>query len=92
MIASIPYHLTDSLQAFLCQLSSNTGIADPGKFVGGLLLMHPLYIASEMPFVPELMRVYLRGSLAWIGTNMGFRQATLLANVRDLIPSLAKLL
>ena len=82
MIASIPYHLTDNLQVFLSQLSKKSEITDPGKYLGGLLLMHPLYVASEMPFVHARMRDYTRKCLAWIGSNMGFGQATLLANVR----------
>jgi hypothetical protein len=53
IVASIPYHLTDNLQAFLSQRSTRTEITDPGKHLGGLLLMHPLYVASEMTFVPR---------------------------------------
>ena len=85
MIASVPYHLTDNLQVFLSQLSRNTEIIDPGKYLGGLLLMHPLYVASEMPFVPEKMQEYMRKCLAWIGLNMGLGQATLFANVREIM-------
>ncbi|KAF2809790.1 putative C6 transcription factor [Mytilinidion resinicola] len=80
MAASIPYHLTDNLQVFISQRSRNKEVIDPGKYLGGLLLMHPLYVTSEMRFVPERMRTYMRKCLAWTGSNMGFGQATLLAN------------
>ena len=81
MIASIPFHLADNLQVFRSQLSEDTRVIEPGKYLGGLLLIHPLYVASEMSFVPETMREYLRRCLEWIGLNMGFGQATLLASV-----------
>lgn len=84
MISSIPYHLTDNLQLFLGQQSKYREISDPGKYLGGLLLIHPLYVASEMSFIPLEMREYLRRTLAWIGTNMGLGQATTLAYVREI--------
>ncbi len=83
MIASVPYHLTDNLQVFLSELATSTEIKKPGRSLGGLLLMHPLYVASKMPFLPENMREYMRRCLTWIGSNMGFGQATLLAKVRE---------
>ncbi|KIX00977.1 uncharacterized protein Z518_10043 [Rhinocladiella mackenziei CBS 650.93] len=84
MIASVPYHLADNLQAFLNELARSTEIADPGKSLGGLLLMHPLYVASKMSFLSEEIREYMRACLTWIGSNMGLGQATLLAKVREI--------
>ena len=84
MVASVPYHLADNLQAFLCELTTSTEITQPGRSLGGLVLIHPLYVASSMPFLPEQMREYLRRCLTWIGSHMGFGQATLLAKVRDI--------
>lgn len=82
MIASIPYHLTDNLQVFLNELTTSSEISDEGRTLGGLLLMHPLYVAYKTPFLPERVRDYMRTCLLWIGTNMGLGQATLLASVR----------
>ena len=79
--ASIPYHLADNLQVFMSEVTKNVGISEPGKLLGGLLLMHPLYVASSMPFLCQNMREYLRQCLLWIGSNMGLGQATLLATV-----------
>ncbi|KAE9380961.1 hypothetical protein N431DRAFT_323148 [Stipitochalara longipes BDJ] len=79
VVASIPYHLADNLQVFLSSIPPNNGFMDPGKFLGGLLLIHPLYIASELPFISEQIRSYMRTCLAWIGSDMGFGQATLLS-------------
>lgn len=83
IIASVPYHLTENLPAFVyeARLESSTGILVPGRFLGGLLLVHPLYIASHMGFLPGKMREYLRACLLWIGSRMGIGQATVLANV-----------
>ncbi|KAI0123202.1 hypothetical protein BJ170DRAFT_641192 [Xylariales sp. AK1849] len=84
MLGSIPYHLADNLQVFLAEMATNTDIMDPGKSLGGLLLMHPLYIASTMPFLPVQMREYMRACLTWIGSYMGLGQATLLANTPEI--------
>lgn len=83
MLASIPYHLTENLQVFLNEPSK--GINKRGRSLGGLLLIHPLYVASEMPFLDEETRIYMRNCLEWIGENMGFGQATMLAKVRTYI-------
>jgi hypothetical protein len=82
MVASIPYHLTDDLQSFLSKQAANVEISTPGRSLGGLLLMHPLYVASEVSFLPEEVREYMRRCLAWIGSNMGIGQARLLAKVQ----------
>jgi hypothetical protein len=84
LIASISYHLTDNLQIFLSELATGTEITKPGRSLGGLLLMHPLYVASEMSFLTEEIREYLRRCLTWIGSNMGLGQAGLLARVREI--------
>jgi hypothetical protein len=83
IVASIPYHLVDSLPAFLSKLAASTEITNPGRSLGGLLLMHPLYVASKTPFISRNMREYMRKCLKWIGSNMGLAQATLLARVRE---------
>jgi hypothetical protein len=82
MIASIPYHLVDNLQLFLAEVEEIGEITDHGKTLGGLLLLHPLYIAANLSFVAEDMREYMRTCLRWIGSDMGFGQATFLAEVR----------
>ncbi|RSL74584.1 hypothetical protein CEP53_000081 [Fusarium sp. AF-6] len=82
IMASIPYHLTDNLHAFIDEYATGEGINDRGKSLGGLLLMHPLYVASNFSFIPEKMRSYMKRCLLWIGKEMGLGQATLLAEVR----------
>ena len=84
IVASIPYHLTDNLQVFLSETETIMEITDPGKKLGGLLLLHPLFIASRMSFLPQTVREYMQSCLAWIGSNMGLGQAALLAQVRIL--------
>lgn len=84
MLASIPYHLADNLQAFIAELQTSTEIAERGRTLGGLILMHPLFVASKMPFLAMEKRDYMRRCLLWIGDNMGIGQATLLANVSEI--------
>lgn len=81
MIASIPYHLAENLQAFVNGQAKHSEIPEPGKHLGGLLLMHPLYAAFKSPCLPQDVRSYLRDCLLWIGENMGLGQARLLALV-----------
>lgn len=82
IIASIPYHLSEDLQAFLREKGNNEEAMNPGRPVGGLLLMHPIYVASTLLIVPQQMREYMRDCLAWIGTYMGIGQASIFAKVR----------
>jgi hypothetical protein len=82
MAASIPYHLVENLPFFVRNQHVNREISDPGKLLGGLVLMHPLYVASRMPYISEDLRDYMQRCLLWIGSNMGIGQATILAKVR----------
>lgn len=84
--SSIPYHLTDDLYAFLNEFGTSMEIRDPGRFLGGLLLIHPLYVASHTPILSEEIRKYMHRCLEWIGSNMGLGQASLLAKV--MLPTL----
>ncbi|KAH7014208.1 uncharacterized protein B0I36DRAFT_338405 [Microdochium trichocladiopsis] len=52
---------------------------DTGRVSGGLLLMHPLHVAINMPFVQEDVKAYMRRTLEWIGTKGGVGQAGILA-------------
>lgn len=81
MIASVPYHLTENLQAFINGQAKHSEIPEPGKHLGGLLLMHPLYVAFKSPCLPPDVRLYLQECLLWIGDSMGLGQARLLALV-----------
>ena len=82
IVASIPYHLTADLQVFVQEAKSDSKVVTPGKALGGLLLMHPLFVTSELSIVSPELRTYMRACLAWIGSNMGIGQATLLSRVR----------
>ncbi|KAL2062439.1 hypothetical protein VTL71DRAFT_6705, partial [Oculimacula yallundae] len=84
VFASIPYQLADNLPVFIDGIDSRAAI-DPGKSIGGLLLMHPLYAISKMPFLPVNMRQYARNCLIWIGGEMGIGQAGLMAEVIEVI-------
>lgn len=83
IVSSIPFHLEESLQVFLRDMGNENikAVINPGRSVGGLLLMHPIYIASKLSIVPQQMREYLEVCLDWIATYMGIGQASLLAKV-----------
>ena len=85
--ASIPFHLVENLQLFLRDTQDENAAArkiKPGRPVGGLLLLHPLCIASKLSIVPPALQNYTRECLEWIATNMGIGQASLLAKVRKI--------
>ncbi|KAH8801802.1 putative C6 transcription factor [Xylogone sp. PMI_703] len=81
VVASIPYHLTFDIHKFLNNTSS---AICPGISGAGLLLMHPLYFASTLEFIPPKMASYLKVCLAWIGTHMGIGQASIFAKASEL--------
>jgi hypothetical protein len=85
MIASIPYHLTEDTHGFLQRIDTSERIVNVGRSVGGLLLMHPIYITSRLSMVPLNIRKYLKECLAWIGMHMGIGQAFLYSKVRFLL-------
>ena len=94
IVSSIPFHLAEDLPSFLHRLEqfevgkaemgkeSAAAILSPGRPVGGLLLMHPLYVASKLSIVPQQMREYMKDCLEWIAKHMGIGQASLFARVR----------
>jgi hypothetical protein len=82
--ASIPFHLTDNLHVFVNELETSSEIREHGRLLGGVLLMHPLYVATQVPYLQEQLRDYMRSCLEWIGSAMGLGQATLLAKVREI--------
>ncbi|QKX55326.1 uncharacterized protein TRUGW13939_02418 [Talaromyces rugulosus] len=79
MLASIPYHLTDDLHVFSRDMKRQNEIANPGKAIHGLLLMHAIYITSNLSIVEPDVRVHLKDCLVWIGKHMGIGQASFLA-------------
>lgn len=83
ILASVPYHLAEDVQGFFRYQGECPKIVTPGRPVGGMFLMHPLYIASRLPIVPPEMQEYMRRCLLWAGRHMGIGQAALLAKVRS---------
>ena len=87
IIASIPYHLAGDLLSFLNESKRGKPL-EPGRPVGGLLLMHPIYVASTLLIVPQGMQEYLKDCLSWIAINMGIGQASVFAKVDSLFLTL----
>ncbi|KFY07949.1 hypothetical protein V492_06673 [Pseudogymnoascus sp. VKM F-4246] len=82
IVASIPYHLTDNLASFI--EGGVERVLQPGRAVGGLLLMHPVFVASRVGTVGSDMREYLQECLVWIAENMGIGQAARFAKATDI--------
>ncbi len=80
LISSIPFHLCSDLSTYLLP-NNDVEAIHPGKPVGGLLLLYPLWVMATSPILSAEIRRRLRECLAWIGRNMGIGQASLLANV-----------
>ncbi|KAL1885325.1 hypothetical protein Plec18167_001982, partial [Paecilomyces lecythidis] len=81
--ASVAYHLTVDPESYI-QTPSKPIV--PGRPVGGLLLLHPLYVITRAPVVSPQLRAQMSECLAWIGKNMGIGQATLLSNLTSPLP------
>lgn len=83
MVASIPYFLSENVQVFadqsLASGATSSQAITPGPSVGGLLIMHTLYMVSKLSVLDPMLKIYLKDCLAWIGRNMGIGQATMLA-------------
>lgn len=83
ILASIPYHLASDPQAYLTFIAAGTP-PPIGRPVGGLLLLHPLYVLATCQSLSSSVKSYVLNVLAWIGEHMGIGQATMMAKVSDL--------
>lgn len=84
IVASIPYFLLQDPRAVLTSNKASLPTTSvPGRVVGGLLLLHPLYLLSTVTssILSSELRVHTLHCLDWIGKNMGIGQASLLAKV-----------
>jgi hypothetical protein len=80
ILASIPYHLANDPREYLDAIASGTTPLI-GRPVGGLLLLHPLYVLASCSIVPDPIKDYVRRCLGWIGQYMGIGQARLMSKV-----------
>jgi hypothetical protein len=78
--ASIPYHVSGDLGAYVQHPDAATASNNPQRTVGGLLLLHPLYVIARCTTVALSDREYFVRTLRWIGSEMGISQATVLAD------------
>lgn len=82
-LAALPFHLTANVRSFAKQLDDNLELTIvPGKSIGGLLIMHPLYAVSYLSVVHPQIQAQMKDCLSWIGLNMGIGEAKLLTTVR----------
>jgi hypothetical protein len=85
LMAGIPFHLAENFASFVEQAHGSLELTIvPGRSVGGLLLMHPLFVISHLSIVGSQFQTQMRDCLAWIGNHMGIGEATMLSSVRKL--------
>lgn len=85
LVSAVAFHLTNlSILPNPANSGSNEierKLQETGRPVGGLLLMHPMYVITWMPIIGEELRRYASRTLKWIGKEMGIGEAIVLANV-----------
>ncbi|OJJ67353.1 hypothetical protein ASPBRDRAFT_200072 [Aspergillus brasiliensis CBS 101740] len=86
IVASIPYHLTNNPHKYQQDVLSPTSSPRVGRSVGGLLLLHPLFVLSTCSTVPQPIQKYALKCLAWIGKYMGIGQGTLMSKGYTSLP------
>lgn len=85
VMASIPFHLAENFATFAEQAYGSLELTIvPGKSIGGLLIMHPLFVISHLSVVSPQFQAQMRDCLAWIGSHMGIGEATVLSSVKKL--------
>lgn len=77
-VDSIPPH---NVHDYEQMIRSSNGSPHTGRAVGGLLLLHPLFVLATCSIVPSPIHTYVTKCLAWIGENMGIGQAKLMSKV-----------
>ncbi len=83
MVASILFHISGNVETFMRNVNNDSNLSIvPGKAIGGVLLMHPLFVTANLSVVSPSVQSHMRNVLAWIGAYMGIGQATLLSKVR----------
>ncbi|GKZ73482.1 hypothetical protein AnigIFM50267_010412 [Aspergillus niger] len=86
IVASIPYHLTNNLHAYQQDILSLNSPPGVGRSVGGLLLLHPLFVLSTCSAVPRPIQNHALKCLAWIGQHMGIGQGMLMSKGYSNLP------
>jgi hypothetical protein len=81
ILMSIPFHLSESLQDYDSRATHSEQIKKPGRLLGGFLLLHPLYVITQLPFLPDAVRNTSQKWLKWIAEEMGIGQAKVMASV-----------
>ncbi|KAI9709463.1 MAG: hypothetical protein M1820_003223 [Bogoriella megaspora] len=84
LISALPYLLLKDARALVDDADPALKPV-PGKAIGGMMIMHLLFVAST--FVNDLgenLTSYMKRVLEWIGTDMGIGQGSVLARASKL--------
>jgi hypothetical protein len=85
MMASSCFHLCADVPDLVRKAESGAPFClTPGKSLGGLLIMHPLFIVSSLSITKVQQRCNMREALRWIAERIGIGQAQSLLNVRPI--------
>ncbi|KAF2810506.1 uncharacterized protein BDZ99DRAFT_313898 [Mytilinidion resinicola] len=86
--ASLCFHLCADVPDLVRNAESGAPFCvTPGKSLGGLLLMHPLFIASGLSITKVQQRRNMREALVWIADHMGIGQAQSLLKTPQEFPN-----
>ena len=81
---SVPFHLCNNVftaEALPDLDDEATARNNPSKPISGMALIWILFTGSQFVLLPLTQRLWMRGKLRWIGENLGFGQATVMADV-----------
>ena len=83
LISALPYLLLEDPYALVDK--NSPPVPTPGKAIGGMLVLHPLFMASTlMTELDENLSRHISKVLQWIGTEMGIGQGLVLAKANKL--------
>lgn len=87
ILRTIPFHLTRLNELHSGATNERKLVEDAGgqlgRPVGGLLLIHPLFVISKQVIVDEKIRAFARHTLRWIASNMGIGEGAVLGAVSE---------
>ncbi|KAH6721138.1 hypothetical protein BKA61DRAFT_467482 [Leptodontidium sp. MPI-SDFR-AT-0119] len=95
VIAATPYHLGWRVSQggilksgdFASPFSSDCGVTC-SKAIGGVFMMWPLFSISNMDYISDAQRVWVKGRLMYVSETLGLNHAKVLSNFHLRLPSM----
>ncbi|KAH7369702.1 hypothetical protein BKA65DRAFT_3593 [Rhexocercosporidium sp. MPI-PUGE-AT-0058] len=95
VIAATPYHLGWRVSQggilksgdFASPYSGDSGVTS-SKAIGGVFMMWPLFSISNMDYISDAQRVWVKGRLMYVSETLGLNHAKVLSNFHLRLPSM----